>query len=242
MTPIFDPKGLTLEHIDPRDHPLIKGLENEFNEVLAEGSYNFGKCNKFVPYRVKDYPAPVNPGDIGEFLIGVDWHICEFFGEWWKTEAIKILRDFELQKSGQTTEFWSTELDEYVSRSGAHVICCSYDGKIGGLTLAKKTCKHGTTGKAGYVQDMIKTQSCCAKGHWEEINPDDKERRIRKRVETQRSNNPDHFVILGQKAAATNAERPRSWWWNPETDHQTMCHEYPGEGYLNRRRPGIVSR
>ena len=77
------PTDISLEHIDPRNHPLICGLRNDHNEIFAEGSYNYAKHNKFVPYRVGEYPAPVNHGDIGEFLIRGSWHVCEFFREWW---------------------------------------------------------------------------------------------------------------------------------------------------------------
>ena len=77
-------RSLTLEHVDPRNHHLVCGLKNEFNEILADYSYNCRKVNRFVPYRVCDYPAPVTFGDIGEFLIQDKWVICEFGGtEWW---------------------------------------------------------------------------------------------------------------------------------------------------------------
>ena len=86
---------LTVEHIDPRNGVLVSGLENEFNEIIADLSYNSKKVNRFVPYRIYDYPAPVNEGDVGEFLVGADiatdnpgkWTICEFMvkgGAWWK--------------------------------------------------------------------------------------------------------------------------------------------------------------
>jgi len=75
---------LTLEHIDPRHGVLVSGLENEFNEIMADNSYNSRKTNRFVPYRVCDYPAPVTFGDVGEFLIEGEWVVCEFGGpEWW---------------------------------------------------------------------------------------------------------------------------------------------------------------
>lgn len=75
---------LTLEHIDPRNGELVCGLCNEFNEIFADFSYNARKTNRFVPYRVCDYPAPTTFGDIGEFLIEEEWVICEFGGtEWW---------------------------------------------------------------------------------------------------------------------------------------------------------------
>ena len=76
---------LSLEHIDPRTHPLVCGLMNEITEILAEESYNKRKNNRFVPYRVCDYIAPVTFGDIGEFLINGEWVVCVFGGkEWWK--------------------------------------------------------------------------------------------------------------------------------------------------------------
>lgn len=76
---------ITKEHIDPRKGRLVCGLKNEFNEVLADSSYNSRKTDRFVPYRVHDNPAPVNFGDKGEFLIGGEWVVCEFGGpEWWE--------------------------------------------------------------------------------------------------------------------------------------------------------------
>jgi hypothetical protein len=86
---------LSIEHIDPRNGVLVSGLENNFNEVIADLSYNSKKVNRFVPYRVCNYPAPVNEGDVGEFLIGAEiatdnpgkWVICEFMvkkGMWWQ--------------------------------------------------------------------------------------------------------------------------------------------------------------
>ena len=86
--------NLSLEHVDPRKGVLVSGLENEFNEIITDSTYNSKKVNRFVPYRVKDYPAPVNEGDLGEFLVGADiltdspgnWVVCEFMvkgGIWW---------------------------------------------------------------------------------------------------------------------------------------------------------------
>jgi hypothetical protein len=91
MAPI-SPNILTVEHIDPRDHSLICGLENELNEVIADASYNYSKCNRFVPYRVGLCDAPVHPGDFGEFLIEGEWVICLFAvkdGIWWR-ESLRI--------------------------------------------------------------------------------------------------------------------------------------------------------
>lgn len=76
---------VTIEHIDPRNGRLVSGLCNEFNEILSDHSYNSRKTDRFVPYRVCDYPAPVTFGDVGEFLIGGEWVVCEFGGpEWWE--------------------------------------------------------------------------------------------------------------------------------------------------------------
>jgi len=87
--------NLSVEHIDPRNGVLVSGLENKFNEVIADLSYNSRKVNRFVPYRTCDYPPPINEGDVGEFLIGAsielgdqgEWTICEFMvegGVWWR--------------------------------------------------------------------------------------------------------------------------------------------------------------
>ena len=83
---------LTLEHIDPRNGFLVCGLCVEENEILADASYNYRKVNRFVPYRICNYRAPVHPGDLCEFLINGQWTICEFAvpgGIWWE-ESHKI--------------------------------------------------------------------------------------------------------------------------------------------------------
>ena len=85
---------LTLEHIDPRNHSLICGFYGNAlamnNEIMADHSYNSRKTNRFVPYRVCDYSAPITFGDMGEFLIGEEWKICEFGGMEWMEESRKI--------------------------------------------------------------------------------------------------------------------------------------------------------
>ena len=83
---------LTLEHIDPRNHSLICGLKTLENELLCDHAWNSAKQNRFVPYRVCIHSAPINPGDVGEFLINGKWQVCEFAvkgGLWW-AEANKI--------------------------------------------------------------------------------------------------------------------------------------------------------
>ena len=75
----------SIDHIDPKKHSLICGMETPLNEVETSYSYNARKTNRFVPYRVCSHPAPVTFGDVGEFLIQGKWVICEFGGtEWWK--------------------------------------------------------------------------------------------------------------------------------------------------------------
>ena len=81
---------LTLEHIDPRNSDHICGLENDFNEVIAESTYNNRKNNRFVPYLICNHPAPVTYGDIAEFLIKEKWVVCEFGGKIWKEESNRI--------------------------------------------------------------------------------------------------------------------------------------------------------
>lgn len=80
----------SLEHIDPRDSKFICGLENQYNEIWVDESYNARKTNRFVPYRVNGYPAPMTFGDIGEFLINLEWVVCEFGGETWWEESNRL--------------------------------------------------------------------------------------------------------------------------------------------------------
>lgn len=80
----------SLEHIDPKDSEFICGLDNEFNEIRVSDSYNSRKTNRFVPYRVCEYPAPTFFGDVGEFLIDGEWVVCEFGGETWWMESNRI--------------------------------------------------------------------------------------------------------------------------------------------------------
>jgi hypothetical protein len=80
----------TVEHIDPQKGVLVSGLDIELNVIIADESYNKRKTNRFVPYRIKDHPAPVNFGEMGEFLIGGEWVVCEFGGTEWWDESTKI--------------------------------------------------------------------------------------------------------------------------------------------------------
>jgi hypothetical protein len=90
---------LSLEHIDPLKHDLVCGLRNDHNEVIADITYNKSKTNRFVPYRVCTYNAPVSFGDIAEFLIKGKWVVCEFGGDIWKKECRRI--GFNSTKTGR---------------------------------------------------------------------------------------------------------------------------------------------
>ena len=79
-----------VEHIDPKKHHLVCGLENDCNEILADRTYNARKTNRFVPYRVNSLPAPVTFGDLAEFLIDGSWTFTEFGGDAWWAETNRI--------------------------------------------------------------------------------------------------------------------------------------------------------
>jgi len=81
---------LSLEHIDPKTSKFICGLENPFNEIWVDISYNARKTNRFVPYRVQQKKSPVNFGDMAEFLIDGEWVVCEFGGEIWWEESNRL--------------------------------------------------------------------------------------------------------------------------------------------------------
>jgi hypothetical protein len=90
---------LSLDHIDPRwsegrDYQLVCGFSEgplaENNEIIVDHGYNSRKVNRFVPYRICEHPAPVTFGDVGEFLIGGEWVVCEFGGPEWWGESNKI--------------------------------------------------------------------------------------------------------------------------------------------------------
>jgi hypothetical protein len=116
--------SFTLEHIDPEKGILISGLDVRDNLIIADESYNKRKTNRFVPYRVKDYPAPVTFGEVGEFLIEGDWVVCEFGGpEWWE-ESNKIgcsqtasRKNFEASRVFFDGDRWSKEVRQKMSES-----------------------------------------------------------------------------------------------------------------------------
>jgi len=114
----------TVEHIDPQKGVLVSGLDVESNLIIADESYNKRKTNRFVPYRVKDYPAPVNFGEIGEFLIREEWVVCEFGGEEWWQESTKIgcsqtssRKNFEATRVFFDGERWDKETRQKMSES-----------------------------------------------------------------------------------------------------------------------------
>ena len=114
----------TVEHIDPQKGILVSGLDVEANVIIADESYNKRKTNRFVPYRLKDYPAPVNFGETGEFLINGEWVICEFGGEEWWAESTKIgcsqtssRRNFESTRVFFDGDRWGKETRQKMSES-----------------------------------------------------------------------------------------------------------------------------
>ena len=109
------PNDITLEHIDPLNSDHICGLRVPSNEVMAEGRYNYAKANKFVPYRINGFPAPVNPGDLCEFLFYGEWVVSEFFGADWHEEARRIGCSSNKNRVCHT----NPELHREISRKGA---------------------------------------------------------------------------------------------------------------------------
>jgi hypothetical protein len=114
----------TVEHIDPKNGVLVSGLDININVIIAEESYNKRKTNRFVPYRVKTYPAPVNFGETGEFLIQGEWVICEFGGTEWWAESTKIgcsqtssRKHFEASRVFFDGDRWKKETREKMSES-----------------------------------------------------------------------------------------------------------------------------
>jgi hypothetical protein len=130
MTPPKLPH-LTLEHIDPRNHELVCGRKCSENEVIADFSYNYAKSDLFLPYRVKEHPAPVHPGDLGEFFILGGWVVTEFMGEWFKHEAQKFsARRLNKPEHEDWTEVWMNRIEDYEQRTSTNLIVCSWDGKL----------------------------------------------------------------------------------------------------------------
>ena len=170
---MINAEKLTLEHIDPRNHTLVSGLKNDFNEILADASYNYSKSDSFLPYRAKDYPAPTNPGDVGEFLIQGEWVVTPFMGEWYLHESLK----YSARRSGlmhygtDNTSMWEERIKEYEQRTNTYVIVCSWDGKLAKHHPVRRRCEH----KLSKVLDLwvaIKGSNCCLIPHnrkWSKI-------------------------------------------------------------------------
>lgn len=135
---------LSLEHIDPIDHLLVCGLKVTLNEVIAEASYNYSKANLFVPYRIHDYPAPVHPGDLGEFWINGGWVVTEFIGEWWWHEANKLsnARTFGRGSNFDSTPMWESRITQVENEFGVHIVVCSWDGQLRKAHMCRKFCPH----------------------------------------------------------------------------------------------------
>lgn len=133
---------LTLEHIDPRNHPLVCGLKNAENEVVADATYNYSKSANFVPYRVFKYPAPVHPGDLCEFCINGDWVVDHFItGSWWKQEALR-LRNFYKVNGGPPRVNWENRIKIHEERWNCKIIVSSGDGILRKHSQAVRLCSH----------------------------------------------------------------------------------------------------
>lgn len=156
------PNDITLEHIDPRKSPLVSGLTNDPNEILATRSYNSHKNNWFVPYRVCDYPAPVTFGELGEFLIQGYWCVVEFGGEWWMNEAKRLMSIHHPRPHAISTEEWISRIETKEEELGVHIIVCSPNGIITSKSRCSKSCSHHVT-RDGLSQ-ILGGKSCCRKG------------------------------------------------------------------------------
>lgn len=161
---------LTLEHIDPRKHPLIGGLRNDFNEVIATRSYNSRKNNWFVPYRVCKYPAPVTFGDMGEFLIQGIWCVLEFGGRWWLNEAKRLHSLYQPKPWGLTQDEWEEKIREYEIKFNLHIIVCSENGIIHAKCKTSKSCIHGRKSGGQQLSQVLTLKSCCKQGKAKQSN------------------------------------------------------------------------
>ena len=202
-------KDICLEHIDPISSDHVCGLRVPLNEILAEGSYNYAKSNKFVPYRVKNHPAPVNPGDTGEFLIDGVWTVLKFYSDRWHAEARRIGCASTKNRS------WKTDPD-------LHVFCSSKGGKAAvkaGYHFTANGC-HTSEKQAARTRGLkVWTNSQTLE-----------ERKIPKDQLL-----PEPWIPRRLKVSYDPSGE--KWWYNPETDHQLKTRgECPGPGYENRRR------
>jgi hypothetical protein len=151
------PNDITLEHIDPISHPLVSGLRNDFNEVMAVGSYNYSKRNLFVPYKGV---APQNEGDVCEFLIKGEWMMTEFLGEWWRMEAVRILQRFN-KFGGPPKADWNQRIKSKEQLLGIKVIFCSHDGVPNKNSMSIKICKHGKSPPRELWRHLNPNEYCC---------------------------------------------------------------------------------
>lgn len=163
---------LTLEHIDPRNHTLVTGLKNDFNEVLADASYNYSKSDYFLPYRIHSYNAPINPGDIGEFLIQGEWVATEFMGEWYVHEAQKYSRRMTGLKhyNKDSSQVWEDRIQNFEQATNSYVIVCSWDGKLSKNLEVRRHCEHGLS-RILKLWVAIKGTNCCLIPHNRKWSP-----------------------------------------------------------------------
>lgn len=153
------PNDITLEHIDPLSHPLICGLRNDHNEIMAEGSYNYSKRNLFVPYRGK---APQDRGDQCEFFTRGSWMLTDFLGEWWYMEAVRILQEHG-KYGGPPCVNWEERIQK-VEQLGCRIVVSSSTGRLSKMAPCVKICEHGIVGPMPLWYIRQTNQYCCRAG------------------------------------------------------------------------------
>lgn len=201
---------ITLEHIDPINHDLICGLRNCFNEILAIGGYNYSKTNKFVPYRVHEYGAPVNYGDMGEFLINGEWTVTEFGGDEWHRETRRIGFGATKNRVCHTDPLKHQKIS---SLGGKVAVSAGYHFNANGRHTSELQ-KARVTGRVWWTNSLTHEMKRLPAN---QTLPDPWIKGKR---------HPNNYSPIGEK-----------WWYNPVTDHQVKTKgECPGPGYENRRR------
>ena len=69
-------------------------------------------------------------GDIGEFLIGGEWVVAEFGGEWWINEARRLLTKWRPVPHAKGTEYWLQRMEDKERELDCAIMACSMNGVI----------------------------------------------------------------------------------------------------------------
>jgi hypothetical protein len=210
------PTQITLERIDPINHHLVCGLKNSFNEILAIGSYNYGKTNKFVPYRVCNFEAPVNYGDLGEFLIDEHWIVTEFGGEEWHRETRRVGFGATKNRICHTDPFKHREIS---ALGGKAAVEAGYHFNANGCHTSE-----------------LQTARVRGRVWWTNLRTMEMKR-------VPKNESLEYPWVKGKKHEKHHSPLGEKWWYNPVTDHQVKSKNgCPGAGYENRRRPSSMSK